>query len=455
LIAEYAHKHQIPTRQQQRSYNQDGQLISQTLGASQRKLAYDGVGNLIAIIIGTQNILELSYDAADRLIAANDQQWQYDNNSNRIRHQDPNGSTVYNLEPKSNRLSSSNGINYQVYRLDANGNPLQDKNHSYRYDTQNRLIAVDSGKTAQYRYNALGQRIHKQTQTGELFFTYDETGKLLGEYGNNGNNITAYQETVWLGNLPVAVVKDNIPYAIHSDHLGTPRVITDAQQREIWQWLDDPFGTTQANEAAFTYNLRFAGQYYDKETGLHYNYHRYYNPKTGRYSESDPIGLAGGLNTYGYVGGNPMNRVDPEGLNPVIKWVITKVWQNCKWVYKKVVSKVDDVGDTAKSAEARAKEIHGALDSRAQRARTTAVTKTEEGVDVVTSSERRLSPAQRALLKPNEAEGIGEGHAEITGINAAKDMGLTPTGTAASRPICPSCATNMSEQGIQPLSPLK
>ena len=210
--------------------------------------------------------------------------------------------------------TTNNGIHYQVYRLDANGNPLQDKNHSYRYDAQNRLIAVDGGSTAQYHYNALGQRIHKQTQNQALLFTYDETGKLLGEYGNNGNNITAYQETVWLGNLPVAVVKDNIPYAIHTDHLGTPRVITDAQQREIWQWLDDPFGTTQANEAAFTYHLRFTGQYYDKETGLHYNYHRYYNPKTGRYFESDPIGLAGGVNTYTYVLNNPLRYVDPSGL---------------------------------------------------------------------------------------------------------------------------------------------
>ena len=178
------------------------------------------------------------------------------------------------------------------------------------------MIAVDGGSTAQYHYNAIGQRIVKQTQNQTLLFTYDQTGKLLGEYSDNQHNLITQQETIWLGNLPVATVKDNIPYAIHSDHLGTPRLITDPQQHEIWQLPSDPFGATTANEAAFTYNLRFAGQYYDKETGLHYNYFRYYDPKTGRYRVSDLIGLAGGLNTYAYVGNNPVNWVDPLGLKP-------------------------------------------------------------------------------------------------------------------------------------------
>jgi RHS repeat-associated protein len=97
----------------------------------------------------------------------------------------------------------------------------------------------------------------------------------------------------------------------------------------VWRWDSDPFGKMAANEdpdgdgTAFVFNLRFAGQYYDKETRLHYNYFRYYDPSTGRYITSDPIGLAGGLNIYGYVGGNPIMREDFLGLRNFIVVVWT------------------------------------------------------------------------------------------------------------------------------------
>jgi RHS repeat-associated protein len=99
-------------------------------------------------------------------------------------------------------------------------------------------------------------------------------------------------------------------------------VVTNAANAIVWRWDSDPFGAAAPDEDPdgdanrFEFNLRFPGQYYDRETNLHYNYFRDYDPQTGRYVQSDPIGLRGGINTYSYVGGNPLSYTDPLGLNP-------------------------------------------------------------------------------------------------------------------------------------------
>ena len=148
---------------------------------------------------------------------------------------------------------------------------------------------------------------------------YDEAGQLIGEYDGSGN---AIQEHVWFNGMPVAVLVGSSIYYVHTDQLGTPRIITDGNTA-IWRWESGPFGEEAAEEdpdgdqTDFTYNLRFPGQYYDVETGLHYNYHRTYDPATGRYLESDPIGLEGGLNSYAYTGGNPLSNIDPTGEGPI------------------------------------------------------------------------------------------------------------------------------------------
>lgn len=110
-----------------------------------------------------------------------------------------------------------------------------------------------------------------------------------------------------------ARARDRI-YYFHNDHLGTPQTMTDQSGTVVWQAEYEPFGKTTQGTATITNNLRFPGQYYDAETGLHYNWHRDYDPDTGRYLQPDPIGLEGGLNLYSYVDGNPVNRVDPDGL---------------------------------------------------------------------------------------------------------------------------------------------
>jgi RHS repeat-associated protein len=107
---------------------------------------------------------------------------------------------------------------------------------------------------------------------------------------------------------------------VHNDPLGTPQALTNEAGTVVWRADYDPFGKVTPNEDpdgdgnTVTFNVRLPGQYYDQETGLHYNYFRYYDPGTGRYTTSDPIGLEGGLNSYGFVNGNPLRWVDQYGL---------------------------------------------------------------------------------------------------------------------------------------------
>jgi RHS repeat-associated protein len=151
-------------------------------------------------------------------------------------------------------------------------------------------------------------------------YVYDDQGHLIGEYDSTSGYS---QETVWFDGQPVATVQNGVIYYIYADNLGTPRSIVRASDNlEVWRWDSDPFGTTapiSPNAAVLTlfYDLRFAGQVADQETGLFYNGMRDYNPRTGRYLEPDPIGLEGGLSRYVYVLGNPLSYADPTGTGPV------------------------------------------------------------------------------------------------------------------------------------------
>lgn len=112
-------------------------------------------------------------------------------------------------------------------------------------------------------------------------------------------------------------------YYAHNDHLGTPQRLSDESGTVAWAAQYDPFGAASVDQdpdgdgVNVVINQRFPGQYYDEESGLHYNMFRDYDPEIGRYITSDPIGLEGGTNTYGYVGGNPVNYTDPSGLKAI------------------------------------------------------------------------------------------------------------------------------------------
>jgi RHS repeat-associated protein len=181
--------------------------------------------------------------------------------------------------------------------------------------------STKSGVTTSYVYNALGQLIQKGANA---LYYYDGAGHVQGIYDGSG---VLKEEIVWLGDTPIATLRPqtggglNI-YNIHTDHLDTPRVITDSISAAVrWRWDGDPFGGGAVNDnpsgaGAFEFNLRFPGQMAMAETGLNYNYFRDYDPSTGRYVQSDPIGLEGGLNTYSYSGSSPIIESDPSGLDP-------------------------------------------------------------------------------------------------------------------------------------------
>ena len=152
----------------------------------------------------------------------------------------------------------------------------------------------------------------------------DEAGITAGHIIAETDAAGATQrEYIWLGDLPVAVV-DNVAaapvmYAVHTDHLGRPVVITREDSSWAWSALYKPFGETLALYAAnTTMDFRFPGQWFQLESGLAYNWHRHYDATTGRYMQPDPLGFADGPGVYGYVRGNPLAWVDPSGLETTV-----------------------------------------------------------------------------------------------------------------------------------------
>lgn len=175
-------------------------------------------------------------------------------------------------------------------------------------------------QAATYTYNALGQRITKTVAGVTTIFQYDMEGRLLGEFDSAGQPMMQY---VHLDDMPVAQIRTESGGSfttdyMHTDHLGSPQLITDGSQAILAGIESTPFGDTYIDFELVPNSMRMPGQYKDDETALHYNYFRNYDPIHGRYIESDPIGLQGGLNTYAYVGNRPLSFVDPTGEIPLI-----------------------------------------------------------------------------------------------------------------------------------------
>ncbi len=344
-----------------RDFNLDGQLISQDFGTITRTLTYDTAGRITSLSHSGVAMQDwtLRYDALDRLSGftgrVTSQTYRYDPNGNRTSLVNGTTTYAYTYPAGRNQLSSIGGVTPETFTYDAVGSLTNEADRTYSYDGRRRLTQVTyNGGANSYQYNALGQRLSKSgTGSGVIRFVYDEAGHLIGEYNGSGAPL---RETVYLVDMPVALLQPTAVRYIYTDHLNTPRVITDIANKFLWRWDSNPFGSAlpsedfDGNGVKFVYNLRFPGQYYDKETGLHHNTFREYDPTVARYIQSDPVGVVGllssvadassfdptqlltlallkqdfpnvnqygdkPLNVYTYVANNPLSFIDPLGLD--------------------------------------------------------------------------------------------------------------------------------------------
>jgi RHS repeat-associated protein len=301
------HAHAV-TQQEQRHYR--------------RQYDYDKHGNLARLLDTRKGQHDYHYDPLDRLTRANHSQ----DLQERFAH-DPAGNLLMQdrVGPAvvvGNRLLLQGDRHYDH---DAFGNLIRERRGrgqqlvtEYRYDCQHRLIAVTQpdGQTASYRYDPFGRRISKTIdgKTTEFFWKGDT---LIAEHSAGQHRSYVYEPDSF---RPLVLLEgfgpDNVKaFHYQLDHLGTPQELTNPDGEIVWSAHYRAYGQiARLDVNTVTNPLRFQGQYFDQESGLHYNRHRYYNPDNGRYLTPDPVKLAGGLNGYQYVP-NPTGWVDPLGLN--------------------------------------------------------------------------------------------------------------------------------------------
>ena len=309
-------------------------------GAVNRRYAYDKAGNLIQSADQRSGVLNYVYDKIGRIQEARNSQtgrsetFAFDPAHNILSDKaaEGKGSNI----SSGNRLKEYNGIEYTY---DALGNLIyrqlpDGENQYYQYDLENQLVRAEIKKPAgnteiwTYAYDPFGRRLSKErqdklawtsTEPKRTHFVWDGS-RLLQEYTYKGCYTYIYTDQD--SYEPLAQIFDNakdgkqyLSY-FHTDQIGIPREMTDIHGNLLWYGEYTAWGRLKKDERVYKdahQPFRLQNQYFDEETGLHYNLMRYYEPEAGRFVNQDPIGLFGGDNLYSF-GNQVLDFIDPLGL---------------------------------------------------------------------------------------------------------------------------------------------
>jgi RHS repeat-associated protein len=295
-------------------------------------LSYDNDGRLIGINVPGVQSLGLQYDTADRITQLTNgmtsgltQNFGYDDQSQLVSVYSGLDNENFQYDPNGNRIAQTvNGNSLTAVYGNASNQLANTGAASYGYDAQGNLTVVNG--TVQYQYNSFnrlvnaggstyyvdpeGQRLMKSVKGAVSYFAPSVSNDLLAE--SNGGSWTDY---VWLNGRLVGRINAGQVQTIHVDQVGRPEVVTDVNQAVVWRAQNLAFTRSVVQSSGVILNIGLPGQYYDAESGTWNNGYRDYSDVLGRYIESDPVGLLAGVNTYVYVGGNPLMYTDPYGLD--------------------------------------------------------------------------------------------------------------------------------------------
>jgi len=256
-----------------------------------------------------------AYDDFKRLLSANATgqayTYDYDRFGNRWHQNGPHPSSLG--FDANNRITSGSGVTY-----DAAGNVTADGSHTYAFDAENRLTKVDNGSTAQYVYNAMGQRVRKTAGSSSVDYLYDLEGHAITELSSTGG---WNRGEVYATGKHLATYNGSTTYFIHADWLGTERARTDISGNSYEACTSLPFGDWLTCTGGDPSPMHFTGKERDSESGLDNFEARYNSSSLGRFMSPDPENVGASLgapqswNAYSYVLNNPLNSVDPTGLD--------------------------------------------------------------------------------------------------------------------------------------------